>query len=152
MAKNLPKKKTDKSPTKSFYESQLCEINEAYNSRKEGVLPKGGCTTRKKGFTACKKYGEWALMTYKRTSMTYSRFEIAHHVVETGEVGKTSVTEDGEIPKAGSGPITATENGLEMKSDLGMQMPNYLDLGDAYKIAVSNRGRNYLVCLQNNGL
>ncbi|KAK9293004.1 hypothetical protein L1049_020988 [Liquidambar formosana] len=64
-------------------------------------------------------------------------------VVETGEVGKTSVTEDGEIPKAGSGPITITENGLEMKSDLGMQMPNYLDLGDAYKIAVSNRGRQF---------
>ncbi|XP_059652818.1 myosin-binding protein 1-like [Cornus florida] len=61
----------------------------------------------------------------------------------TGEVGQNSLPESGEI-KVGSGPIIASKTGIELNrvlSDASSQMPNYLDLGDAYKIAVGNRGR-----------
>ncbi|CAJ2631465.1 unnamed protein product [Trifolium pratense] len=45
--------------------------------------------------------------------------------------------------KSGNKPITS-EAGSEptlISSDIGQQNPNLLDLGDAYKLAVSNRGR-----------
>ena len=52
--------------------------------------------------------------------------------------------ESGTIYDARTTPITPSENGLETKpvsTDAAQQLPNLLDLGDAYKIAVSNRGR-----------
>lgn len=61
-------------------------------------------------------------------------------VMGTGKFGQASVIETEEI-KVGSGPITNSVMGLETRSDTALQMPNYLDLGDAYRIAVSNRGR-----------
>lgn len=62
-------------------------------------------------------------------------------VAESDDVGQMCLPESGDISKAGSGPITTTEMGLEMKSDIGFQIPSYLELSDAYKIAVGNRGR-----------
>ncbi|KAA8537055.1 hypothetical protein F0562_029533 [Nyssa sinensis] len=59
------------------------------------------------------------------------------------EVGQKVVTESVVISKAGSGPIT-TGSGIELNpvgSDTGLQMTNYLDLVDAYKLAVANKGR-----------
>ena len=64
--------------------------------------------------------------------------------MRTGEVWQTSVVESGTIYDARTTPITPSENGLETKpvsTDAAQQLPNLLDLGDAYKIAVSNRGR-----------
>lgn len=63
---------------------------------------------------------------------------------EASEVPQTSVAEKGEISKTGSGPITGGVIGSEinpMLVDTVHQMPNSLDLGDAYRLAVSNRGR-----------
>uniref|UniRef100_A0A5B7CC12 GTD-binding domain-containing protein n=1 Tax=Davidia involucrata TaxID=16924 RepID=A0A5B7CC12_DAVIN len=61
-----------------------------------------------------------------------------------GELGQKVVTESGGISKAGSGPINTSETGIEFNSvgsDTGLQMTNYLDLVDAYKLAVANKGR-----------
>ncbi|XP_057962968.1 myosin-binding protein 1 isoform X2 [Malania oleifera] len=52
---------------------------------------------------------------------------------------KPSVTETGDIRKTGSGSITTSEASVETS----LQVPNNLELGDAYKIAVGNRGRQF---------
>ncbi|KAI4301945.1 hypothetical protein L6164_035177 [Bauhinia variegata] len=65
----------------------------------------------------------------------------------TDEMGLTSeqksITECEEIIKLAS-KLTTSEAGLEsipVSSDINQQNPNLLDLGDAYKLAVGNRGR-----------
>lgn len=63
---------------------------------------------------------------------------------ETGKIENLSVTETGEISKAVVEQITKTEMGLDINaysSETGLQIPNFLDLGDAYKLAVGNRGK-----------
>lgn len=65
-------------------------------------------------------------------------------LMRTGEVWQTSMEESGTIYDARTTLITPSENGLEAKpvsTDTAQQLPNLLDLGDAYKIAVSNKGR-----------
>ncbi|GMN65711.1 hypothetical protein TIFTF001_034785 [Ficus carica] len=67
-----------------------------------------------------------------------------HDVTTTGEVTQISVAECGEVSKGESLPNTTTETSLEtnaVASDSGRQVTNLLDLGDAYKLAVDNRGR-----------
>ena len=64
--------------------------------------------------------------------------------MKTGEVWQTSMEESGTIYDARTTLITPSENGLGAKpvsTDTAQQLPNLLDLGDAYKIAVSNKGR-----------
>ncbi|XP_024025176.1 myosin-binding protein 1 isoform X1 [Morus notabilis] len=64
--------------------------------------------------------------------------------VRTVEVTQTSSAECGEVSKGESLPRTTTETGLEtntIASDSGQQVINLLDLGDAYKLAVDNKGR-----------
>lgn len=54
------------------------------------------------------------------------------------------MAECGEVSKGESLPNTTTETSLEtnaVASDSGRQVTNLLDLGDAYKLAVDNRGR-----------
>jgi hypothetical protein len=65
-------------------------------------------------------------------------------LTRTGEGGQTSVVECGKINDARTTPIMPSEIGLETKpvsSDTAQLAPNLLDLGDAYKMAVSSRGR-----------
>lgn len=63
------------------------------------------------------------------------------------EVGLTSEqrsTMDYEETIKSSNKLTTSEAGLEptpVSSEIGQQNPNLLDLGDAYKLVVSNRGR-----------
>ncbi|XP_062084443.1 myosin-binding protein 1 isoform X2 [Humulus lupulus] len=62
----------------------------------------------------------------------------------SGEVEDTSMAECGEVCKEGATLNTTSETGLErnpIASDSGLQAPNLLDLGDAYKLAVGNRGK-----------
>ncbi|TKY61364.1 Myosin-binding protein 1 [Spatholobus suberectus] len=65
----------------------------------------------------------------------------------TNQVGITSkqrLTMDCEEIIESDDKPTTSEAGLEttpFSSDIGQQNPNLLDLGDAYKLAVSNRGR-----------
>lgn len=64
----------------------------------------------------------------------------------TDEVEQTPVVENGKIFDARTTPITSSEIVLETKpvsTDAAQQLPYLLDLGDAYKIAVSNRGRQF---------
>jgi hypothetical protein len=61
-----------------------------------------------------------------------------------GDESKTSVTECGKINDATTTPIMSSEIGLETKSvssDTAQLLPNLLDFGDAYKIAVGSKGR-----------
>ncbi|XP_057496837.1 myosin-binding protein 1-like isoform X1 [Actinidia eriantha] len=61
-------------------------------------------------------------------------------VLRTGEVEQKCVTES----EAGSRPITKSERSSETNpgtSDNNLQMHNSFDLGDAYKLAVSSKGR-----------
>lgn len=64
--------------------------------------------------------------------------------VEVGLTSEQRPTMDGEeIVKSGS-KLTTSKAGLEptpVSSDIALQNPVLLDLGDAYKLAVSNRGR-----------
>ncbi|KAI9185258.1 hypothetical protein LWI28_005687 [Acer negundo] len=65
-------------------------------------------------------------------------------VTRSVELQETSVTGNEEICKAGSVPNTSNETALERNpilNDTGLQPSNLLDLSDAYKVAVSNRGR-----------
>ncbi|KAM6577063.1 hypothetical protein CsatB_028900 [Cannabis sativa] len=62
----------------------------------------------------------------------------------SGEVEEASVTRGGEVYKEVATMNTTTETGIErnpIASDNGQQAPNLLDLGDAYKLAVGNRGK-----------
>ncbi|KAB1202717.1 hypothetical protein CJ030_MR8G002217 [Morella rubra] len=64
----------------------------------------------------------------------------------TGEVGQTSGAECGKIYDARTAPVTSSEIGLKteaVSSDAAQQEPNSLDLGDAYKIAVGDRGQQF---------
>ncbi|KAJ7973508.1 myosin-binding protein 1-like [Quillaja saponaria] len=68
--------------------------------------------------------------------------------LSTGDVGSTSrkrsTSECEEISKAGINLTTISERASEtnyVSSDICNQVLNTLDLGDAYKLAVSNRGR-----------
>jgi len=61
-----------------------------------------------------------------------------------GDESKTSVAECGKINDARTTPIMSSEIGLETKpvsSDTAQLVPNLLDLGDAYQMAVGSRGR-----------
>ncbi|GLT73418.1 hypothetical protein SLA2020_452790 [Shorea laevis] len=65
-------------------------------------------------------------------------------VFVNGDESKASVLECGKINDARTTPIMSSEIGLETKpvsSDTAQLVPNLLDLGDAYKIAVGSRGR-----------
>ncbi|TXG65992.1 hypothetical protein EZV62_007267 [Acer yangbiense] len=65
-------------------------------------------------------------------------------VTRSVELQETSVTGNEEICKTGSVPNTSNETAVERNSilnDTGLQPSNLLDLSDAYKVAVSNRGR-----------
>ncbi|CAK9143055.1 unnamed protein product [Ilex paraguariensis] len=61
----------------------------------------------------------------------------------TGQVGKKLASGRGEISKAGSELMTIDicSELNPATSDSGTQMSNFMDLGDAYKLAVGNRGR-----------
>ncbi|KAM7511846.1 hypothetical protein LguiB_010721 [Lonicera macranthoides] len=63
---------------------------------------------------------------------------------EAVETGQKSVTDNVDISKAVRVPIMTVETHIEVNpstSNASLQMPNYLDLGDAYKLAVGNKGR-----------
>ncbi|XP_075658342.1 myosin-binding protein 1-like isoform X4 [Castanea sativa] len=67
-------------------------------------------------------------------------------LTRTDEVEQTPVAESGKIFDARTTPITSSEIVLETKpvsTDAAQQLPYLLDLGDAYKIAVGNRGRQF---------
>ncbi|XP_062143627.1 myosin-binding protein 1-like isoform X2 [Alnus glutinosa] len=66
------------------------------------------------------------------------------YLTGTGEGGQTTVVECGKINDARTTPIMPSEIGLEtnpVSSDTAQLVPNLLDLGDAYKMAVGSRGR-----------
>lgn len=65
-------------------------------------------------------------------------------VMRSFELGETSVSECEEIGKAGNVPNASNETAIErnpVSSDNGSQASYLLDLSDAYKVAVGNRGR-----------
>ncbi|PON73451.1 Zein-binding domain containing protein [Trema orientale] len=65
-------------------------------------------------------------------------------ITRTDQVGDASLAECGKVFKEGVTPSTTSESGLErnpVASDYGQQLSNLLDLGDAYKLAVGNRGK-----------
>ncbi|KAL0005489.1 hypothetical protein SO802_013050 [Lithocarpus litseifolius] len=67
-------------------------------------------------------------------------------LMRTDEVEQTPVAESGKIFDARTTPVTSSEIVLETKpvsTDAAQQLPYLLDLGDAYKIAVGNRGRQF---------
>ncbi|XP_015576557.1 myosin-binding protein 1 [Ricinus communis] len=62
----------------------------------------------------------------------------------TEEVWQTAITDCEEISKTGTNSAAMNETALEtnpVSGDNGLQAPNSLDLGDAYKLAVGNKGR-----------
>ncbi|KAK2983083.1 hypothetical protein RJ640_006470, partial [Escallonia rubra] len=62
----------------------------------------------------------------------------------TGEVETSAATENRGISGEEHEPIMITETRLEVNpiiTDNGSLMPNYLDLSDAYKLAISSKGR-----------
>ncbi|KAK3003886.1 hypothetical protein RJ639_019718 [Escallonia herrerae] len=62
----------------------------------------------------------------------------------TGDVETSAATENRGISGAEHEPIMITETRLEVNpsiTDTGSLMPNYLDLSDAYKLAISSKGR-----------
>ena len=71
-------------------------------------------------------------------------FFLSIDVKTTGENGPTSLTDCGEVSKAGDGPSATSETGVEtntVSSGTGNQVPITLELGDAYKLAVGNGGK-----------
>ncbi|KAK6911364.1 GTD-binding domain, partial [Dillenia turbinata] len=62
----------------------------------------------------------------------------------TEEACQESVNENEDVTKTCTEPSTKTETVSELNpspSDTSLQVPNHLDLGDAYRLAVANRGR-----------
>ncbi|KAJ9185816.1 hypothetical protein P3X46_005407 [Hevea brasiliensis] len=65
-------------------------------------------------------------------------------IARTEEIQQIAVTDCEEICKTKSRSATMTETAAEtnpVSSDSGLLVPNLLDLGDAYKLAVGGRGR-----------
>lgn len=65
-------------------------------------------------------------------------------VTRTGENGQTSLAECGEVDKAENRPIATSETGVgtnTVASDAENQVSTTLELGDAYRLAVGNRGK-----------
>ncbi|XP_050226053.1 myosin-binding protein 1 [Mercurialis annua] len=62
------------------------------------------------------------------------------------EIWETAVTDGEEISKMGNRSATVNETASEtniVSGDNGHQAPNLLELGDAYKLAIGNRGRQF---------
>ncbi|GAB4836028.1 hypothetical protein Ancab_000945 [Ancistrocladus abbreviatus] len=67
--------------------------------------------------------------------------ENCEDLTRAGEIGQMPVDESVKIHEDKSEPMTTDLVGSKKSTDSGLQTPKYLDLGDAYRLAISNRGR-----------
>ncbi|KAF3452320.1 hypothetical protein FNV43_RR02753 [Rhamnella rubrinervis] len=76
--------------------------------------------------------------------LSHAMVSLSIDVKTTCENGQTSLLECGEVSKAGDGPSATSETGVEtdtVSSDTGNQVSIALELGEAYKLAVGDRGK-----------